>query len=105
MPATIPALFLVAAALAFAASCGGETRDGSGLKQVRGHVVEVEARNIAEFETLTIRDDDGREYTFASEGFTGFTPSHLREHRLFGQSVLVTYREEAGRLMAVKTED
>ncbi len=99
------ALLVVAAVLALAAGCGGEARDDGGLKQVRGHVVEVTARNIAEFETLTIRDDEGREYTFTSEGFTGFTPSHLREHRLFGQSLLVTYREDDGRLVAVKTED
>ena len=100
-----PALLLAAAFLALAAGCGGETRNDGGLKQARGHVVEVTARNIAEFETLTIRDDAGREYTFTSEGFTGFTPSHLREHRLFGQTLLVTYREESGRLVAVKTED
>ena len=98
-------LLFVVTVLTLAAGCGGETRNDGGLKQARGHVVEVTARNIAEFETLTIRDDAGREYTFNSEGFTGFTPSHLREHRLFGQTLLVTYREESGRLVAVKTED
>ena len=105
MHAIIPALALVGAALALFAACGGEGGVNGDLKQVRGHIVEVAVRNIAEFETLTIRDDSGRSYTFVSEGFTGFTPSHLREHRLFGDSVLVTYREEEGRLVAVKTED
>ena len=76
-----------------------------GLRQVRGQVVEVVPRSITEVETLRVRDEDGREYVFATEGFVGFTPSHLREHSLFGQTVLVTYREEDGRLVAVRTED
>lgn len=93
-------LFLVAA------SCD-EASEGSdsGLRQVRGQVVEVVARSITEVETLRVRDEGGREYVFATEGFVGFTPSHLREHALFGQTVLVTYREEDGRLVAVRTED
>ena len=105
MYAIVAALALVGGVLALFAGCGGEGGVNGDLKQVRGHIVAVAARNIAEFETLTIRDDSGRSYTFVSEGFTGFTPSHLREHRLFGDSVLVTYREEEGRLVAVKTED
>ena len=75
------------------------------LQQVRGQVVEVVARSITEVETLRVRDEHGREYVFVTEGFVGFTPSHLREHALFGQPVLVTYRREDGRLVAVRTED
>ena len=101
---------MVAGALAVlflvAASCD-EASEGSdgGLRQVRGQVVEVVARSITEVETLRVRDEEGREYVFATEGFVGFTPSHLREHALFGQTVLVTYRERDGRLVAVRTED
>ena len=93
-------LFLVAV------SCD-EASEGSdgGLRQVRGQVVEVVARSITEVETLRVRDEDGREYVFVTEGFVGFTPSHLREHSLFGQTVLVKYREKDGRLVAVTTED
>ena len=72
---------------------------------MRGHVVEVVARSVTEVETLRVRDENGREYVFATEGFVGFTPSHLREHSLFGQTVLVTYQEKDGRLVAVRTED
>ena len=77
----------------------------AGCDRWRGQVVEVVARSITEVETLRVRNKDGREYVFTTEGFVGFTPSHLREHRLFGQTVLVTYQEKDGRLVAVRTED
>ena len=99
------AAMLVALFLA-AAGCGDSSEESdSGLRQVRGQVVEVVPRSITEVETLRVRDEEGREYFFVTEGFVGFTPSHLREHSLFGQTVLVTYREEDGRLVAVRTED
>ena len=90
----------LAATLAFAAGCNTD-----GAHQVRGQVVEVVPRSFSELELLRIRSEEGILYAFETEGFVGFTPSHLREHSLFGQTVLVTYREEDGRLVAVRTED
>ncbi|MDA0734508.1 MAG: hypothetical protein O2909_09535 [Chloroflexi bacterium] len=85
---------------------GGYTKDDvAGVKQVRGQIVGVVGRNIAEIELLTIRDDAGQEYIFTTEGFVEFTPSHLKEHQLFGQTVLVTYVERDGRLVAVEIGD
>lgn len=92
-------LLLIAALLSLAACGGGETR------QVRGQVIEVSARDFAELETLGIRDDAGREYRFATEGFVGFTPSHVREHQLLGQSLLVTYEKRGEELVAVALAD
>lgn len=93
-------LLLLLAALLSQAACGdGETR------QVRGQVVEVSARNFAELETLRIRDDAGREYRFIAEGFIGFTPSHVREHQLLGQSLLVTYEQRGDELVAIALAD
>jgi hypothetical protein len=88
-------------------ACGGSEASVSRTetKQVRGHIIEVIPRNITEVETLRIRDDSGRELTFASEGFAGFTPSHLKEHQLFGLSVLVFYMEKGDRLVAVDITD
>ena len=74
-------------------------------RQVRGQVVEVVARNFSEIEVLRIRDEEGREYRFETEGFVGFTPSHLKEHQLLGQSLLVTYRERENALVAIRLED
>ena len=93
-------LLLLLAALLSLAACGdGETW------QVRGQVIEVSARNFAELETLRIRDDAGREYRFTTEGFVGFTPSHVREHQLLGQSLLVTYEKRGDELVAVALAD
>jgi hypothetical protein len=68
-------------------------------------VVEVVGRSITEVETLRIRDAGGKTWTFTTEGFIGFSPAHLREHQLFGQTVLVTYVEKEGRLVAVNATD
>ena len=93
-------LLLLLAALLLAAACDdGETR------QVRGQVIAVLARDFAEIETLRIRDAAGREYRFVTEGFVGFTPSHVREHQLLGQSLLVTYRQRGEELVAVALAD
>ena len=82
------------------AACGGGE-----VRQVRGQVVAVTARDFAEVESLRIRDDEGREYRFVTEGFVGFTPSHIREHQLLGQSLLVSYERRGEELVAVALED
>ena len=98
-PALAGLLLGLAALLSLAACSDGETR------QVRGQVIEVSARNFAELETLQIRDAAGREYRFATEGFIGFTPSHVREHQLLGQSLLVTYEKRGDELIAIALAD
>ena len=96
-------------ALAWGCSGGPGSPDRGELKQVQGLVVEVVARNIDEVETLGVRDADGRVWTFTTQGYAGFTPGHLREHQLFGDRVVVYFREEAGsedsRLVAVRFAD
>ena len=88
-------------ALAILAACNHE----NGELQARGQVVEVVPRNFSELELLRIRDESGREYLFETEGFVGFTPSHVKEHQLLGQSLLVTYVKRGERLIAVRLED
>ena len=85
-------------ALLLVVACG---QPESGLndqasRQVEGLIVEVEARDIDEVETLGIRDSGGRIWTFTTEGYTGVTSAHLREHQLFGDAVTVTYRAKDG---------
>ena len=73
--------------------------------RIRGMVLEVVARNITEVETLRMLGEDGQEYRFTSESFVGFTPSHLREHQLFGQPLVVSYVQKGGQLVAVAITD
>ena len=74
-------------------------------QEIRGHVVRVVPRNISEFETLQIKSQTQKYYEFTSQGFTGFTPSHIKEHQLFGQTLLVKYVNENGKLIAISLED
>jgi len=115
-PIQSPSRWLLVAALSLAIACGGgqapatadataATDAGDAGRQVRGHILEVVARNITEIERVSIRDQDGRRWTFTTEGYTGVTPAHLREHQLFGQQVVVSYVEREDRLVAVKIGD
>ncbi len=101
------ALSVTAISMVLIVACGADGPSGlaEGQKQIRGMMTEMEARSITEVELLRLEGDDGREYTFTTEGFVGFTPSHLREHQLFGQSLLITYVEKDGRLIAVQIDD
>ena len=96
------ALAIVAAValLLFAAACGGG-RD----KQVTGLVLEAVGRNFNEIEVLRLRDDDGRVWEFSTDGPVGISAAHLRQHQVTGEKILVTYREEGGRLIAVDVSD
>ncbi len=102
MTHTKMALFVLAlsATLVFAAGC-----DDDGAHQVRGQVVEVVPKSFSELELLRIRDDEGRIYSFETEGFVGFTPSHVREHQFLGQTLLVTYEKRGAVLVATRLED
>ena len=98
----------LALALTIAFSCGGssatDTVQSSG--QVRGLVVEVVSRSITEVDSLRIRDEAEDVWTFvADEGFIGISPSHVREHQLLGQTVLVTYESRGDSLVAVNISD
>ena len=94
------ATLLVAISMLLGAGC-----DADNPNQVRGQVIEAVPRNFSELEVLRIRDEGGREYVFETEGFIGFTPSHVREHQMFGQSLLVTYEKRGDVLIAVRLED
>ena len=78
---------------------------GNGEQSVRGQMIDVRAHSLTEVETLRLQDAEGRVWEFETEGPIGFTPSHLREHRLIGQPVTVYYREEGERLVAVRVTD
>ncbi len=82
------------------AACGGDE-----IKQVRGAVVGVQPASLTEVQSLVVRDDEGGLWAFRTEGPIGFTPSHLREHQVFGQPVTVLYRETDDGLLAVEVTD
>ena len=99
------ALGLVLLFLVAACGGGGGPTEPDSPRQVRGLIVLVTPRSLTELETLQIRDGDGKVWTFTTAGPVEVTPSHLREHQLLGQSVVVTYVAKGNVLVAVKIED
>ena len=80
-------------------ACGGEP----GV--VRGVVVVAVDRNLAEIETLKIRDDDGREWTFTTTEALEKNGTHLRLHQVLGQTIEVSYEQRGDRLIATGLRD
>jgi hypothetical protein len=75
--------------------------------EVRGQVVNVEPASVTTISSLTIREDSGKLWTFVGVGaFSGFTPSHLNEHRALQEEVTVIYEElEPGVLTILSIAD
>lgn len=75
---------------------------------VRGHVVDVVARDIGHAASLTIRDLDGVTHVLDVDPSVDMTPGHLREHMMFGEPVTVTLstaRDRGARSIVVRIVD
>ena len=80
-------------------ACGGESSQDAGDEtagSVHGTIDVVEARSLLEVSLLEITDEHGNRWRFEAKGYDGFSPSHLREHKLQGLPVTVTYHMEDG---------
>ena len=95
---------LVFALFVSVVACGGGPPTGP-VETVRGAVVDLEARSLLELSWIDVVDDAGSRWHFSAGQYKGFTPSHLREHMVQGQRVVVTYRNEEGTLVIVDIED
>jgi hypothetical protein len=86
-------------------ACGDDTARDSGT--VRGFITEVTGSSLTEFETLALEDDNGTTWLFESNGksFLGFTPSHLREHMVQGQAIVVKFHHENEVLLVDEISD
>ncbi len=81
------------------AACNGEP----GV--IRGVVLEAVDRDLAEIESLRIRDGDGRVWAFITEGPLEKNGAHLRLHQVLGQTIQVSYEERDGTLIAIGLQD
>ena len=73
--------------------------------EIRGMVLEVNARDISQIESFRLSGEDGSEYIFTTRDFIGFSPSHLVEHQVQGHSVLVKYINDNNILIALELSD
>ena len=68
--------------------------DGEGLGEVRGFTLRTDTGNLIAFEVGAVALNDG-----------AFPPDHLREHMAAASPVLVAFRTEDGRHIAIRLED
>ncbi len=77
--------------------------------RVAGVVLATEGSGPASVEEFTLRTADGRLYEFAIERLEvtggGKPAAHLREHQIDGQPVVVEYKVEDGRHVALRYQD
>ncbi len=76
-----------------------------------GVLLDVQASGLQKLDEFTLRTDDGREMTFSvdpnfNQGASHpMTPGHMREHMALASPVIVTYRDEGGKLVALSASD
>ena len=72
-------------------------------KSVNGQVVSVDSASVTTIAILTVEDAAGEQWSFLGAGtFSGFTPSHLIEHRTLREPITVEYEEsDSGELIIV----
>jgi hypothetical protein len=72
---------------------------------VRGVIVDVLPRDLRHADEITLRTEAGEVLVFRVADSVLFPPSHLREHMLFAEPVVVIYRQEASQLVATSIGD
>ena len=104
----IVSTILLALTVAVAAACADDSDDQTTPPSVfSGLVLELVPRTLLEFESIKVVDEAGTVMEFHSGGrrFAHFTPSHIREHMVLGQGVVVSYREDGGVFHIVEITD
>lgn len=78
---------------------------------VRGVLIDLRATSLVHAEHITFRADDGRTLTFrvdpevATNGEEPQSASHLRQHMVLGESLVVRYRDTPEGPLAVRIVD
>ncbi len=67
--------------------------------------MDVQSNSITDLDSVTVRDESGKLWTFKAESSLSFSPSHLREHQAFAWPVTVFYEETSEGLLANNITD
>ncbi len=92
---------LLCALLAVMVGCQDQARP----QRVRGGVIAVEARSIAQAQAMTVRTSHGRELRLTIALDFPWTPGHLREHMATAQPVVVDYVAQGPDLVPIRIDD
>jgi hypothetical protein len=96
--------------LLLAAGCSSPLATAQ-TQTVRGVLLDVTSTNLSQVDGFTLRADDGRELAFTvGPNFNAnvshaMTPGHMRQHMALADPVLVNYREQDGKLVALSATD
>ena len=98
-------LFLVF--LLFVQACSNlDNEKDSEVFSIDGLIIEVEALSLVETISITLLDNFGEEHKLFLEGnYRAFTPSHLREHMIFGMPVSIEYVVKEEKWKAIDISD
>ena len=102
---------LGAAALLLLGGCSGLRTGADELHESRGVLVDVQSREIQNAQSVTLRELSGTLRTFEVSADVANNPdhpntaSHLRQHMLAGDPVIVVYRESGEGAVAVRIVD
>ena len=95
----IPALIIVIAMILIAVGLANVV---GGPASVSGQVVSVDSASVTTIANLTIEDATGKQWSFLGAGtFSGFTPSHLIEHRTLREAITVEYEESDSGVLTI----
>ena len=94
-------ILMVMIALVLGCGRGGTESPSADERTVRGRLTDVKAAALLEVESITVETETGESFLLEADNriFSGFTPSHLREHMLQGNLVTVTFHQEGERLV------
>lgn len=94
-------LFLILVTL----SCGSEN-EIQGVNFVSGYVVNVESLSLKQLKSFELVDKNDHKIFFVVQGDLGkFSPSHMRQHMLLGESIIVKYSIEDGKNIVESVDD
>ena len=77
----------------------------------RGVLLDVVSPSIQKVDSFTLRTDDGQILSFVTAadfnagGTHQMTPGHMRQHMALADPVVVTYRQDNGKLTALSAAD
>lgn len=96
-------------------SCGGVSESNRDMEPpqdaqthtVTGRISDVKSSSFFGIDSLTLADDRGVKWEFEGRDIVipEFSPSHLRDHMLGGQPIVVEYRRDGESLVIVGISD
>lgn len=76
--------------------CGDSAGSEVEGAQVRGDIIKVDSSSLLTLISIDVRDESGTDWHFIVRDYTGFTPSHLREHMVQALPITITYYNHDG---------